>query len=191
MRPRGPVTRRCAATPAIEPGPATRRCRVGKDDAKATSGPAHDRPRYQAHLNVVLETSQPSPFPNAIRDYSSRPLLFKKPASSKVAHAGRNRPASALNGIPATELSVPVGPDAGAPASVPEIALAKTTDQRGVAKVACFAYHRQTGRAFWQSGVVPVSVNARERWALGIGPFKRGSLYDRNKFVHESVPGNE
>ncbi|HVA48142.1 MAG TPA: DUF6655 family protein [Pirellulales bacterium] len=93
-----------------------------------------------------------------------------------------------LIGIPATELSVPVGSDAGAPASVPEIALAKSTNQRGVAKVGCFAYRRETGQAFWQSGVVPMSVNAKETRILGFRSFNRGTLYDRTQFVEDHAP---
>lgn len=59
------------------------------------------------------------------------------------------------------------------------LALANSTNQKGVAKIGCFAYNRETGQAFWQSGVVPVAINARQSWLLGMGPFLRGSLYDR------------
>lgn len=88
-----------------------------------------------------------------------------------------------LIGIPATSMSMPVGPEMGMPSSIPEIALAKTTNQRGVASIACFAYDRTTGRALWQSGAVPVAVNAKHTWFVGAGPFKRGSLYDSTQFV--------
>src|SRR6478609_838462 len=40
------------------------------------------------------------------------------------------------------------------PAVIPEIPIAKRKDQRGIAKLAIFAYHRQTGTPVWQSGIV-------------------------------------
>jgi hypothetical protein len=87
-----------------------------------------------------------------------------------------------LIGIPATSVDIPTT-QMGAPANIPEIALAKTTQQRGVAKIACFAYRRESGQAYWQSGVVPVSIIAKKTWVLGVGSFKRGSLYERTRFV--------
>src|SRR5262245_21409086 len=47
----------------------------------------------------------------------------------------------------------------GIPTNIPEIALMKKNDQRGVAKIGVFAYNRITGRALWQSG--PVEANSQ------------------------------
>lgn len=87
-----------------------------------------------------------------------------------------------LLGIPA--LSVPGAMMiTGAPTAIPEIPFAKTTDQKGIAKIAAFAYNQQTGQPVWQSGVFPVVSNAKDTWILGTGPFQRGSIYDGTRFA--------
>lgn len=87
-----------------------------------------------------------------------------------------------LIGIPA--ISVPTGGlMPGVPSAIPEIPFAKTTDQKGVAKIAAFAYNQHTGQAVWQSGTFPVVSNAKDTWFLGTGPFQRGSIYDGTHFA--------
>lgn len=86
-----------------------------------------------------------------------------------------------LVGIPA--ISVPGGTTAGVPSAIPEIPFAKSTSQRGVAKLSCFAYNRETGQAVWQSGVFPVVSTAKDSWFLGTGPFQRGTIYDGTHFA--------
>src|SRR5947209_7367629 len=54
-----------------------------------------------------------------------------------------------LVGIP--QMNVPTFVP-GQPSQIPEIPFAKKTDQEGVAKIAVFAYNRQTGQPVWQSG---------------------------------------
>ena len=71
----------------------------------------------------------------------------------------------------------------GVPSAIPEIAFAKTTDQKGVAKIAAFAYNQKTGQPIWQSGVFPIVANAKDTWVLGTGPFQRGSIYDGTRFA--------
>jgi hypothetical protein len=71
----------------------------------------------------------------------------------------------------------------GQPSQIPEIPLAKTTDLKGVAKVAVFAYNRTTGRPVMQSGVVQTSSTATDTWLLGMGPFQRGNIRDRTEFA--------
>lgn len=85
-----------------------------------------------------------------------------------------------LYGIPSTKipLSVP-----GVPTQIPEIALAKRTNQRGVAKIAMFAYNRTTGRPVWQSGAVPAESKAKDLWFFGAGPFQHGNIYDGTLFA--------
>src|SRR5262245_18503984 len=58
----------------------------------------------------------------------------------------------------------------GQPSQIPEIPLAKKTDQQGVAKVAVFAYNRRTGQRLWQSGVVEAMSTAKDLWLFGAGP---------------------
>ncbi len=90
-----------------------------------------------------------------------------------------------LFGTPA--LSIPsVLP--GIPTSIPEIALMKKTDQKGVAKIAVFAYNRVTGRAVWQSGVVEESSRIKDTWVFGAGPFSRGSIRRGTTLAGESLP---
>lgn len=84
-----------------------------------------------------------------------------------------------LVGIPAAGFNMSARWRKGEPSSLSTLALVKSTNQKGVAKIGCFAYKRETGQAFWQSGTAPVTVNARQSWFLGVGPFLRGSLYDR------------
>jgi hypothetical protein len=80
---------------------------------------------------------------------------------------------SVLFGVP--QMNVPsVMP--GQPSLIPEIPLAKKTDQKAVAKIAVFAYNRRTGRPVWQSGVVQAEGTSKDTWVLGAGPFRRGTL---------------
>jgi hypothetical protein len=86
-----------------------------------------------------------------------------------------------LLGVPA--LVLPTGALTGVPSAIPEIPFAKSTDQKGIAKIACFAYNNHTGQAVWQSGVYPVVCNAKDTWILGSGPFQRGTIYDGTRFA--------
>jgi hypothetical protein len=73
------------------------------------------------------------------------------------------------------------------PAVIPEIPIAKRKDQRGVAKIALFAYHRQTGSPVWQSGLVHEESSANDVWIMGAGPFQRGSIYDGTAFNGKAI----
>lgn len=77
------------------------------------------------------------------------------------------------------------------PSTVPEVPLAKRKDQRGIAKIAIFAYHRASGSPVWQSGIVRVESSANDVWILGAGPFQRGSIYDedRKNIVKSTLKG--
>lgn len=90
-----------------------------------------------------------------------------------------------LYGIPA--LNLPISPIQGAPTATPEIALARRTDQKGVAKVAVFVYHRATGEPVWQSGVDTIASKAQDSWFLGMGPVQKGTIYDRAQFAGRDV----
>jgi hypothetical protein len=80
---------------------------------------------------------------------------------------------SFLVGIPQTQLPS-VMP--GTPPVIPEMPIVKSTDQRGVAKIAVFAYNRQTGRAVWQSGSEESVSKAKDAFVLGVGPFHTGTV---------------
>lgn len=75
----------------------------------------------------------------------------------------------------------------GVPSVIPEIPLAKSTHQRGVAKLAAFAYNQVTGQAVWQSGTYPITADSRDTWVLGTGPFQRGTIYDGTNFAGQRV----
>jgi hypothetical protein len=93
---------------------------------------------------------------------------------------------SLLVGTPAVTLP---GVVPGLPlTSIPEIALAKKSDQRGVAKVGVFAYNRITGRALWQSGTVEAQSRAHDTWVFGAGPFSRGTIRRRTELAGEPLP---
>lgn len=80
-----------------------------------------------------------------------------------------------LYGVPSVNMPS-VGPLASA-GSIPEIPIAKRTVQQGVAKIACFAYERDSGRRIWQSGMSRVAADSKDLWLLGAGPFQGGSIY--------------
>jgi hypothetical protein len=90
-----------------------------------------------------------------------------------------------LLGLPQMQMPVAVP---GAPAAIPEIPLAKKTDQLGVAKVAVFAYNRLTGQAVMQSGMMEATSAAKDLWVLGAGPFQEGSIRRGVVFAGEEIP---
>jgi hypothetical protein len=92
---------------------------------------------------------------------------------------------SVLIGTPAVSLPSVVP---GLPTNIPEIAVAKKNDQRGVAKIAVFAYNRVTGRAVWQSGTIEASSRVKDTWVLGAGPFTNGTIRSRPELAGEPLP---
>jgi hypothetical protein len=67
--------------------------------------------------------------------------------------------------------------------SIPEIAFAKRNDQMGAAKVAVFAYDRDSRTPVWQSGTSVAISDAKNVWVLGAGPFQRGTIYNGTRFA--------
>jgi hypothetical protein len=71
---------------------------------------------------------------------------------------------------------------------IPELALAKRSNQIAAAKIAFFAYERETRERVWQSGMLTGRSTAKDLWILGAGPFQRGSIHDGNvKFAGSSL----
>jgi hypothetical protein len=89
---------------------------------------------------------------------------------------------SVLVGMPQMSLQI-----AGNGTSLPEMALLKRSDQRAVAKINLFAYHRTTGQPVWQSGLANVATHSRDRWFMGAGPFQDGRIHDRIEFAGEKI----
>ncbi len=87
-------------------------------------------------------------------------------------------------------------PNAPAIPTIPEISLAKKNDEVGAAKIALFAYHRETGEAVWQSGLAEARSTAKDTWFFGAGPFQRGTIHDKTRFAGDALeipllPGEE
>jgi len=62
--------------------------------------------------------------------------------------------------------------------SIPEIALARRDAREGAAKIAAFAYDRETRAPIWQSGISQSIATSRNTWVMGVGPFQGGSIRD-------------
>jgi hypothetical protein len=92
---------------------------------------------------------------------------------------------SVLVGTPAVQLPSVLP---GIPTNLPEIAVMKKSDQRGVAKIAVFAYSRITGRALWQSGTAEATTHVKDTWFLGTGPFSRGTIRKHTELAGEPLP---
>jgi hypothetical protein len=95
-----------------------------------------------------------------------------------------------LFGIPS--MNVPqILPMQPVPAAIPEVPVAKRRHQRGVVKLAVFAYHRETGTPVWQSGVALQESSANDVWILGAGPFQRGTIHQGTEFAGKTLGTNE
>jgi hypothetical protein len=95
-----------------------------------------------------------------------------------------------LFGVPS--MNVPqIMPLQPVPAAIPEIPIAKRKDQRGIAKLAVFAYHRETGTPVWQSGLVHQESWSNDVWILGAGPFQRGTIHAGTQFAGKSLRQDE
>jgi len=89
-------------------------------------------------------------------------------------------------GIPennAINSAVTILPNAPNVPQVPEIAVARRDAREGAAKIAAFAYDRETRQAVWQSGISQSRSTARDTWVLGIGPFQGGSIRDETRLA--------
>ena len=81
-------------------------------------------------------------------------------------------------GVPGTTVSIK-----GNEITTPDVALAKRSEQRGVAKISLHAYERESGRAVWQSGMENMASHVRDRWLFGAGPFQDGEIHDAPEFA--------
>ncbi|MEZ6136420.1 MAG: DUF6655 family protein [Pirellulaceae bacterium] len=96
-------------------------------------------------------------------------------------------------GVPASNvLSSASAAIAGSPVipAIPEISLARREGRQGAAKIAVFAYDRQTRQPYWQSGIAKSMSTSKDLWFLGIGPFQKGTIHDGTRFAGAKVIGN-
>ncbi|XZE51482.1 DUF6655 family protein [Planctomycetaceae bacterium SH139] len=66
---------------------------------------------------------------------------------------------------------------------LPELSLARREAREGAAKVAAFAYHRETRQPIWQSGVARSSTTARDTYIMGVGPLQSGSVRGKTRLI--------
>lgn len=104
---------------------------------------------------------------------------------ARAGAVGTNRH-DVLVGVPAVSLPTAAFVQ-GAPSMIPEIPFAKSSEQKGIAKLAVFAYNQVTGQPVWQSGAFPIVANAKDTWVLGTGPFQRGTIYDGTRFAGSRI----
>ncbi len=94
-------------------------------------------------------------------------------------------------GIPASNaLSTAATLVPGAPIipAIPEISFARKEGQVGAAKIAVFAYERETGRPIWQSGMARSRSTSQDFWLFGAGPFQNGTIHEGTRFAGEDLP---
>lgn len=93
---------------------------------------------------------------------------------------------SLLVGIP--QVTVPVSV-AGLPAgTIPEVPIAKRSQQQGVAKLALYAYDRTSGQVTWNSGTMLATSDAKDVYIGGVGPIQSGSIRSGTQFVGVRLP---
>jgi hypothetical protein len=73
-------------------------------------------------------------------------------------------------------------------ATVPEVALMKKSRQKGMAKLAIFAYDRKSGQLAWTSGTSQATANARDLYVGGMGPIQTGNIRRDTEFLDIKVP---
>jgi hypothetical protein len=93
----------------------------------------------------------------------------------------------ASNVLSAASSAVAVVSQAPSAPSLPEIALARRKNQLAAAKVACYAYHRESREPVWQSGLSTAKSTARDTWVLGVGPFQKGAIYTGQGLANSSL----
>ena len=71
--------------------------------------------------------------------------------------------------------------------ALPEISLARHQDDTAAAKMAVFAYKRESKEPAWQSGLSIARSRAHGRWILGAGPFQSGTIYKGTQFAGERI----
>ncbi|MFO0959839.1 MAG: DUF6655 family protein [Isosphaeraceae bacterium] len=91
-------------------------------------------------------------------------------------------------GVP--QMSVPAVVPGIPGANIPEMALFKKNRQKGVAKLALFAYERSSGRITWTSGNSQATANSRDLYVGGLGPIQAGSIHKNPEVLGMQLPGS-
>lgn len=90
----------------------------------------------------------------------------------------------ANNALSAASALIPGAPQIP---TIPEIAFARRESREAAAKVAAFAYDRETRSPIWQSGVDSAISSARDTWVMGVGPFQGGSIREQTKLAGSTI----
>lgn len=93
-------------------------------------------------------------------------------------------------GLPASNIlstAASIVPSMPSVPAIPELSIAKKSDQSAAAKVAVFAYHRETKEPVWQSGISQARATAKDVWVAGAGPFQSGTIYNGPRFAGEKI----
>jgi hypothetical protein len=83
--------------------------------------------------------------------------------------------------VPATLTGFPQG-------TIPEIPLAKRSEQQAIAKLALFAYDRASGQIVWNSGTMLETSRAKDVYVAGVGPIQSGTIRGGTQFVGIKLP---
>lgn len=89
-----------------------------------------------------------------------------------------------IYGVPATgalnDAATAISTFSNAPKvpGIPELALAKRSNSVAAAKLAVFAYEKESRERVWQSGLVLSRSTAKDLWLFGAGPFQRGTIHE-------------
>ena len=95
-----------------------------------------------------------------------------------------------LVGVPASTTissAAALVPNAPPIPTIPEISFVRRDDKTAAAKIAVFAYHRETKRPVWQSGIAQARSKSHDTWVLGAGPFQRGSIHGGTQFAGSAI----
>lgn len=83
--------------------------------------------------------------------------------------------------VPPTVTGVPSG-------TLPEIPIAKRSNQQGVVKLAIYAYDRATGQVTWTSGTRLATSTAKDVYIGGFGPIQSGSIREKPEVAGFHLP---
>ncbi len=78
-------------------------------------------------------------------------------------------------------------PNAPPVPSLPELSIAKQSQEHAATKLRLFAYHRERRQIVWQSGEAAATSEASHTWLLGAGPFEKGEIYGGTRFAGEKL----
>lgn len=93
-------------------------------------------------------------------------------------------------GMPANSLlnaASSVVPNSPPLPAIPELAVAKQSQEHAATKLRLFAYHRERREIVWQSGEASANSQASHTWLLGAGPFEKGEIYGGTRFAGDKL----